>query len=283
MARKTIAAGFRYLWYGVVDSNGKFIGSTTTAPVAGVAAGSSMLRLDGARTLPVNIPEPSVETVTGDDEPMVQFEFDAEDLPNGTIELAARNNVFDALVQGTLVETVGDIDITVLDPKDRASQTMCILASRRARSWLAGSKGVKKWENVFVPRCTVKPLGAEIQQRTFTPYQYSVYTSRSDRTGWSTVNINTLGTTAASFFYIDSDNPLGPLARFTGNNSAVAFTLPYAPVSGAKTYVYVDDVLQTVTTDYTVSSKTLTFEVGSTPGTDAVIVVLSEIAESDLS
>lgn len=283
MARKTIAAGFRYLWYGVVDSNGKFIGSTTTAPAAGAAAGSSMLRLDGARTLPVNIPEPTVETVSGDDEPMVQFEFDAEDLPNGTIELAARNNVFDALVQGTLVETVGDIDITVLDPKDRSSQTMCMLASRRAKSWITGSKGVKKWENVFIPRCTVKPLGAEIQQRTFTPYQYNVYTSRSDRTGWSTVNVNTLGTTAAPMFYIDSDNPLGPLARFTGDNATVAFTLPYAPVSGAKTYVYVDDILQTVTTDYTVSSKTLTFEAGSTPGTDAEIIVLAEISESDLS
>lgn len=281
MAEKTIGAGFRYLWYGVVDSSGYFIGSTTTAPAAGNATGSAMLRLDGARTLPVNIPEPDIVVVSGDDEPMVTFEFDPESLPSGIFEMAQRNNTFEALVQGTLVETVGDLEISVEDPKDRSSQTMCYLLSRRAKSWLTGSKGVKKWESVFIPRATTKPLFATVEQRTFTPYQYGIYLSRSDRSGWSTININNLGTTAAPLMVIDSDNPLMPLARYTGNNAQQNFTLPYAPVSGAKTYVYVNDVLQTVTTDYTVSSKTLAFV--AAPASSAVIVVLAEIAESNLS
>jgi hypothetical protein len=283
MAEKTIAAGFRYFRYGVVDENGYFIGSTTTTPVAGDQDGSSMLRLDGARTLPLNIPEADVVTVSGDDEPMVQFEFDPENLPSGTFEMAVRDNVFEALTQGTLVESVGDIEITAGDPKDRVSQTLCFLAARRAKSWKTGSVGVKKWENLFIPRATVRPLGAAIAQRTFNPYQYGLYTSRSDRSGWSTVNINTIGTTAAAFFIIDSDNPLGPLSRFTGDNTETVFNLPYAPVSGAKTYVYVNDVKQTVTTDYTVSGKVLTFEAGSKPASAAVVIVFAEIAESDLS
>lgn len=281
MAKKTIAAGFRYNWYGVIDSNGYFIGGTDTAPAAGNQSGSSMLRLDGSRTLPINIPEPDVEPVTGDDEPMVTFEFDSETPISGVLELAARNNTFDALVQGTKVQTVGDLEISTLDPKDRESKSMCLLLSRRAKSWLSGSKGAKKWENVFIPRCTIKPLFTDIQQRTFTPYQYSINLSRSDRTGWSTVSINLHGTTAASIFPIDSDNPLGPLARFTGDAAETVFTLPYAPVSGAKTYVFVNDIQQTVTIDYTVSSATLTF-VGA-PASSAVIVVLAEIDESDLS
>lgn len=281
MAEKTIAAGFRYLWYGVIDSSGYFIGSTTSAPAAGDTSGSAMLRLDGARTLPVNIGEPDVVVVSGDDEPMVSFEFDSETLPSGVIELAQRNNTFDALIQGTSVESIGDLELSVLDPKDRASQSMCLLLSRRAKSWLTGSKGVKKWENLFIPRCTIKPLFTSVEQRTFTPYQYAVNLSRSDRTGWSTVSINQHGTTAASMFPIDSDNPLQPLARFTGNNSQQTFTLPYEPISGAKTYVYQDDVKQTVTTDYTVTGTTLTF-VGI-PSSDSVIVVFAEIAESNLS
>lgn len=283
MAKKTIGAGFRFNWYGVIDSSGYFIGSTTTAPAAGNQSGSSMLRLDGSRTLPVNIPEPDIVVVSGDDEPMVSFEFDSEDLPNGVLELAQRNNTFDALIQGTKVETIGDIEMSLLDPKDRDSQSMCLLLSRRAKSWLSGSKGVSKWENIFIPRCTMKPLFTTVEQRTFTPYQYAINLSRSDRTGWSTVSINLHGTTAASLFIIDSDNPLGPLSRFTGDAAETAFTLPYAPVSGAKTYVWVNDVQQTVTTDYTVSGSTLTFEAGSTPASDAVIVVVPEIDESNLS
>lgn len=280
MAEKTIAAGFRYLWYGVVDSSGYFIGGTATAPAAGTAAGSGMLRLDGARTLPVNIPEPDIVVVSGDDEPMVSFEFDSEDLPSGAFEMAARNNTFDALIQGTSVENIGDVEMSMLDPKDRQSQSMCMLLSRRAKSWLPGTKGVKKWENAFVPRCTVKPLFATIEQRTFTPYQYAINLSRSDRSGWSTISESLHGTTAASLLIIDSDNPLY-MHRFTGNNSQQNFTLSFAPVSGAKTYVYVNDVKQTVTTDYTVSSTTLAFV--AAPATDAVIVVLAEIDESNLS
>ena len=280
MAEKTIAAGFRYLWYGVVDSSGYFIGGTATAPTAGAAAGSGMLRLDGARTLPVNIPEPDNVVVSGDDEPMVSFEFDSEDLPNGLFEVAQRNNTFDALIQGTKVESIGDIEMSVLDPKDRDSQSMCLLLSRRAKSWLAGEKGVKKWENLFIPRCTIKPLFTTVEQRTFTPYQYAINLSRSDRSGWSTISINLHGTTAASIIPIDSDNPLY-LQRWTGNNSQQAFTMNYAPVSGAKSYIYTDDIKQTITTDYTVSGSTLTF-VG-TPADGAVIVGLSEVDEGILS
>jgi len=280
MASERIGAGFRYMRYGVNNDDGIFIGGTTTVPVAGNQTGSGMIRLDGARTLPVNIPEPDVEPVTGDDEPMVTFEFDSETPISGAFEMAVRNNTFEALIQGTKVETIGDADLGILDPKDRASQSMCLLLSRRAKSWATGEEGAKKWENLYIPRCTIKPLYTDIQQRTFTPYQYAINLSRSGRTGWSTVSINLHGTTAASLFPIDSDNPLYQ-HRFTGDNAEQDFTLTYEPVSGAKTYVYVNDVQQTVTTDYTVSGKVVSFV--SAPASDAVIVILAEIDESNLS
>jgi hypothetical protein len=281
MAKTTIAAGFRDLFYGVVDSDGYFIGGTATAPTAGDQDGSGMIRLNGARTLPLNIPEPDIQVVTGDDEPMVSFEFDSENLPSGAFEMAARDNTFEALIQGTSVNVLSsDAEVSVLDPKDRASQTMCLLLSRRAKSWQIGTRGVARWESLFVPRCTIKPLGASIEQRTHTPYQYSINASRSDRTGWSTVSETNHGTTAASIFPIDSDNPLH-MQRFTGDNAETVFNLDYTAVSGAKCYVFVNDVQQTITTEYAVSGKTLTFV--AAPATDAVIVVLYEVAEADLS
>ena len=41
--------------------------------------------------------------------------------------------------------------------------------------------------------------------------------------------------------------------NYTGNGSTVAFSFPYKFLADADLYVYVDDVLQTLTTDYTVS------------------------------
>jgi hypothetical protein len=281
MGKQTIAAGFKINFYGVTDSDGYFIGGTATAPVAGNQTGSGMIRLRGSRTIPLQIPEPTIDTVLGDDEPEVSFEFDADSLPDGVLETSVRSNVFEALAQKTKVRTLGDLEVSVIAPANRGSESMCYLLSRRAKSWAPGTEGVKKWESVFIPRASTTPLFTNIEQRTFTPYQYKINLSKSGRTGWSTVSTNLHGTTAAPIFPIDSDNPLY-LHRWTGDAAETAFTLTYPPVSGAKTYVFVNDILQTVTTDYTVSGKILTFEAGSTPASDAVIIALAEISESDL-
>lgn len=275
-----IAAGFRYLFYGVVDSDGKFIGSTATAPAAGDQSGSGMARLAGARTLPVAVPEPEIVVVSGDDQPLVTFEFDAEALPSGIFEMAVRNTAYDNLIQSTTAFTIGDTTNTVLNPRDRDSQSMCFLMNRRAKKWEAGVQGAKAWEVLTIPRATSKALFAEITQRTFNPYRYGIYLDMSDRTLWSTIREADWGTTAGAMFLTDADNPMH-IQRFTGDNSEQDFTLDFPPVSGAKTYVYVNDIKQTVTTNYTVSGNVLSFV--AAPGTSAVIVAFYEVAEADLS
>ncbi len=281
MAREIIAAGFKYLRYGVIDNDGIFIGSTTTAPPAGTTTNGGMARLAGARTLPIQIAEPVVEAADGDDETLVTFEFDPAGLPNGVFEMAVRNNIFEALIQGTRIHTLsGDAEVSVIDPADRDSQTMCLLGSRRAKSWQSGEKGAKKWENFYIPNCTMKPLGISPQQRTYTPYNYSIALSKSDMLGWTSVNISEHGTTAVSAAYIDSDNPLH-LHRATGDGATTTFDVDFPPVSGAKAHVFVDNVKQAVTTNYTLSGVQFTFLVA--PDDGAVLDVLYEVDEADIS
>jgi hypothetical protein len=281
MAVERIAAGFKFLRYGVINSDGIFIGSTTTVPPVGTSTNGGMARLQGGRTLPLNISESTVLVVTGDDEPLVSFEFDPEDLPNGSFEMAVRNNAFEALIQGTLVNVLtSDAEVSIIDPKDRDSVTMCLLGSRRAKSWQSGSRGAKKWENLYVPSCVIKPLGVSVEQRAFSPYVYFFNLSKSDRTGWSTINTTQHGTTAASAVYIDSDNPLH-LHRATGDGATTQFSVDFPPVSGAKSYVFVADLQQAVTTNYTLSGTSFTFLVA--PANNAVIDFLYEVAEADIS
>lgn len=281
MSREIIAAGFKYLRYGVIDEDGLFVGSTTTAPAAGTTTDGGMARLAGARTMPIQIAEPTVEPADGDDETLVSFEFDPPGLPNGVFEMAVRNNVFEALIQGTKINALsGDAEVSMIDPADRDSQTMCMLGSRRAKSWQSGEKGSKKWENFYIPNCTMKPLGISPQQRTFTPYNYSISLSKSDRLGWTTVNNTEHGTTAIPAAYIDSDNPLH-LMRGTGDGATDTFDVDFPPVSGAKSYVFVDDIQQAVTTNYTLSGTQFTFV--AAPDDGAVIDFLYEVDEADIS
>jgi hypothetical protein len=281
MAREIIAAGFKYLRYGVINEDGIFIGSTTTVPPVGTTTNGGMARLAGARTMPIQIGETVVEPADGDDETLVTFEFDPPGLPNGVFEMAVRNNVFEALTQGTKINTLSsDAEISMIDPADRDSQTMCLLGSRRAKSWKSGEKGSKKWENFYLPNCTIKPLGISPVQRSYTPYNYSINLSKSDRLGWTTVNNSEHGTTAVPAAYIDSDNPLH-LHRGTGDAATTTFDVDFPPVSGAKSYVFVNDLQQTVTTNYTLSGVQFTFLVA--PASNAVIAFLYEVEEADIS
>jgi hypothetical protein len=280
MAEQTIAAGFRRLRYGVIDSSGFFIGSTTTAPTNGQVVMAALARLKGGRTLPIGIPDPNIETVTGDDEPEVSFEWDSDSLPSGVFEMSVRDNVFEALAQGTKVHTVGDVDISVLDPASRDSQSLIFLGTRRAKSWKSGEEGAHRWENLVIPLCTVKPLGVEWNERTFSPYRYSFNLSRAGRTGWTTINNSEHGTTQASALILDSDNPLD-MATSRGDGATTGFTLPTPPVSGAKTYVYVNDLRQAVTTNYTISGTALNFVVA--PAASARIDVYWEVLEANMS
>ena len=78
MARftKNIAAGNNFNFLGFIDSRGYLVGSTTSAPAAG-AAGSPMIRVQGAKTAAPAVPEPEVVQVTGDDTLLGEFEFDS--------------------------------------------------------------------------------------------------------------------------------------------------------------------------------------------------------------
>ncbi len=56
----------------------------------------------------------------------------------------------------------------------------------------------------------------------------------------------------------------------TGDGTTVAFTLDETPTA-LSVKVYVDGTLQTLTTDYTIAARTITFVVGSTPADEAIV------------
>ena len=60
---------------------------------------------------------------------------------------------------------------------------------------------------------------------------------------------------------------------FTGNNSTIQFTLSEAPVTANSVMVFVDGILQKLTTNYTITGTTLDFGSGNAPATSAEIEV----------
>jgi hypothetical protein len=273
---KSIGAGNRFTLYGVVGSNGSLIGSTLNGASAGALEG--MLRLEGGRTFPTNIPEPETLVVSGDDQPLVQFQFEADGLVNGVFEVAVQDLAFEALIQGTKVQSLADLQIGVLQPADLAQPDMCLIIQRRAKKWSAGVRGVKAWEISMIPKATLIPLYTTIEQKAFQPYRYSYAASKSDNSPFGmTLTEANLGTTQTPFFIIHSENPVW-IDIIQGNAATQAFTLTYTPKSNAKTIVVVGGVQKAETTHYTLTGTALNFV--TAPGSAVYAHVFYEVDES---
>lgn len=280
MAGTRIGAGYRYLFYGVMGASGYLIGNTADGATAGDQDGQPMQRLRGAQTIPVNTPDSQVVTVMGDDGPMTTFDFGPDGLPTGVFEQAVRDPVFDALVQGSKVRTVGDLVMNARQPVGTTQPDICLLVMRRAKSWDAGERGSSAWEGYFIPKANVRPLGPNVQQRTDSAYRYSFNASMSDRYPFgATFTEAEDGTTSAPVIDVSGDYPIH-LVPYQGDGSETVFNLAYTPVSAAKVYIYVDGVKQVLTTDYTISGKVVTFL--SAPADASRILAMYEVESSEL-
>lgn len=276
MATARIAAGFDYIFYGLTNSNGFLIGSTAAGASAG--AGEGMERLEGARTIPVSIPEDEVVTVTGDNEPLVSFSFPAADLPSGVLEVAARNLDFEALVQGTKVAALGDLSIGGLAPSGAAKPDVALLLQRAAKKWAEGNRGGGGWEIALVMKSNIAPLFGEMTERAFNAYRYGINMSKSDKATWGASFIEgTHGFTNAPIITIESDNPMHIMAM-QGNAVATTLALDFEPVSSAKTLVFINGVRQIG--NWSLSGQTITFN--AAPASGAWVAVLYEVDEADL-
>lgn len=278
---KRLTAGFRAFFFGVPDTNGFLIGNTIAGATVGDAAGEPMQRLRGAQVFPTGIPESEVVPVTGDDEVLATFIFSAPTLSSGTIELSVRDNAFDALAQGTQVESVDSVEMSVYQPGGQDFPDLMLLGMRRAKKAAGGSQGAKAWEIVLLLKTTVSPLFATMEQRAATPYQYSYAASKTDAKPYGATFTEALNSTeTAPVLVIDSDNPVH-FHAFTGDTAETVFNLLFTPIADTRVSVYVEGLKLTLTTDYTVSGKAVTFV--SAPVVDKRVVVMYEFDEAELN
>lgn len=86
-------------------------------------------------------------------------------------------------------------------------------------------------------------------------------TTDGTRSSWATVS-------ASGINFSDKEVPSGSI-----NDSNVTFTLAHTPTAGSE-HVYLNGVLQTITTDYSISGATITFVTAPPVGTDATTVLV---------
>jgi len=274
-----VSAGYRLAFYGVVDSDGYLIGGDGVAPVAGNVDGKPMLRLLGATTAPVQVPESESVPIPGDNAVLAQFLFPAGNLPAGIIEFSVRDLVFEAIANGALVETLGTDSYAIEDMPDFNPVNLTMLLTRNSLQYSSAGKGQARWESKIIHNAVVTPLGSNYEIKAPAVYAYGISINKSDRraTG-QTLTLAQMGTKTSVSTTHTTTNPLHMVA-YTGDNTAVTFNVPFTPLSVAKTKVYVNGVGVTVSS---VSTANKTFTLSSAPATSAKIVALYEYESSEI-
>jgi hypothetical protein len=282
---KTIDAGFRIVFFSQLNADGYAVGGNGVV-IAGAGGGSPSLRLDGARTVDLTSPDPVVENVSGDDNPMVSFQFQSEETPNGVLEVSVGDNLEFSYLTGLPRRT----DVATADMLYRETPAVppdvCFIFQRRNRSWAPGHRGTKGWEGQYVLKANVSYQGSPFEQRTFQPHRLSITTSRSARHIWGeTFSGANDEVSEAGIIRFTADNPVH-LHTFRGNNAATNFTCRYTPLDAATggIFVTVNGVAQVygALNDYTVAGHVITFNGGSVPAANAIIEALYQFDEAEL-
>lgn len=269
---KTAAAGTRLAYLGFIDTVGFLLGGATTAPANG--SGDGMLQLLGIQEAAVGITEGEAVLVPGDDGIIAQFLFSPDALPEFVMNLGAHDLDQDALLQGTLVEQLGQIKIGVLQPNSPVYPDACLIIQGEAKSKDTGSDGTKAWEGYFIPVVSLQPLGREtFAGRTAAVNRIKGVTQVASKKPWGvTITDAILGTDGAPVLPFKSNYPL-TMHRYTGTGAGgQSVVLDKTPASLSEIVVHSDTALLVATTDYTISGATLTFVTNPAAGAKVVIV-----------
>lgn len=225
-----IAAGLSSGWYTLLDTDGYATGASGT--VATGAAGTAAGRVFGMQNADLAIVEPETVPVPGDDGVLGTFLFAPNESPGGVFEIGVRDLTLESRLQSTLVQTLGNLSIGVIQPKDPLYVDVGLILSRQAQSQDGASLGKAMYENAIILKGAMAPLGnTPFQGRTAAVVRYRVIANPSNGTpmGFTLTN-SANGTEAAPFISFFSDFPV-TMHAFRGDGTTTAFVVGQTPAS----------------------------------------------------
>lgn len=236
--------------------------------------------ITGVKGVSLNIPDNVRIPHTGDDVVFAQDFLPPTDLPSGTIQTGKMNQILDTILADTLTQTIGEMELDALDTSKAGYEATGILMYyRQALAVEPGDAdfGARRWQTFIIPSVRITPQGNSPAQGSDDTNNYSMTPTKVNRTPWGVAFTEMdNGFTAAVRLRLNAEFPV-MLERWTGNGTLDTFNTSYAPISVAKTQVWANGTLQTV------SSVTDTTIVLSAPVTNNQVIVALYETDSQIS
>jgi hypothetical protein len=236
MTSRSIQAGVQQAWLLFHDTNGDPSGDTTTPLANGQIRGSYPFR--GIQTMPTGIPESDAVNVPGDDTSLGSIGFGSDAPRQFVMNFGYQDLNLDGELQNTAVETLGDIEMGLIDSPDAVLATVSLIVQSKAVV-----NGVSSWTGYIYPSVQIQPLGREtFAGRTDGVIRYKGTAQLAFNNPWGVTIVNKSGTPTSGYARpFKSPNPL-TMDAFRGNGILASWTLAKSPISATKTRPYSDKI-----------------------------------------
>lgn len=265
------SAGLDSVYWAVNNSAGYPCG---TAGTLANGADASMARLVGVQSLNLPMQAPREVNISGDDGSQGIYLFPPESLPNGDIVLGNMDLTLWAKAQNMKVYADGEYSGVVGQPDSPSFLNMTFIVNAQAKSAQSGSVGNAGYRVKVYPKVQAVPIGDSGQTSAAgTSFTHRLIANVSDKLPWgqSFTEANH-GTTRAAVYEFFSDYRV-LLHTHVSDASDTGITLSFTPAAATagKIQLWRNGTLLTITTDWSVSSSTITLV---SAGTAADVVVV---------
>lgn len=255
---QSIQAGVQQGWLMMYDSNGDPSGNDTTTLANAEHKGSYWFR--GIQELPTGIPETDTVAIPGDDGVLGNISFSSDAPREFVVNMGLQDLELEKRLQNTEIETVAGASVGVIDTPDAVLAAVSLIVQSKAVS-----DGRASWSGWIYPLVQLQPLNREtFSGRTGGVIRYKGVAQPAFNRPWGTTILSRSGSPISA--YALPFTSAFPLTMHAFRGSLTSFTLDKTPSSAARTSVYVDKVLQAVSSVNTPTPRLLTLSGASAVG-----------------
>lgn len=264
------SGGFNAGWVLGLDTNGYPAATSHSAVYEGYPLG-------GPVEFAYTPPDPTTVVWPGNNGRIQQDIFPPAEPSTAVLTLSRNDADVYALLSGTLVQSLGDTNVTIAGHSDEGNEpTVALITYAQSKD----NVGVRKWTTYIFPKIICVPKKPPMSGRTAAQHVYNCTPQRTTKSITGTaLATGTNGATAAELWVYESNYRIH-VAAWKGNNSATAFSYDSdRPAANAVPIaVALNGTIKTITTDYTATTAAVTMN--SAPGTGDMLVVIYELADT---
>ncbi len=266
------AAGFDNMQWGRRSAAGYLTGGSTNLTAANTGLSASMTRHRGALAADIQLPEPTLVPIPGDNAVIATFQFDSDQPVTFVLEMSVLDQAFQQAISGVTAVTEDGEPMMPFGFSGATRNGLILLFTSDAKSAVSATLNSSGYQNLLLYNCEVSYIGAAFNNRGARVFRYRI-------TANAAANLPDGRAVSAVFSTVSGGVMLGhefssvnrvSMACLVGDASEDTITTAYDPVSTGTTKATVETTGFAAATDSSVAANSIVLSAAPGSGKFAI-------------